>query len=494
MTYLKTDHGKTTTLVPDFEEAVMLHILSSWHESEVSVSSYIYEHRKEFVEEILADFSEKEKKMLACYFEGYDKKEDIEGKLIENFHMDQDAFLENVYDMLYEICSAENAAYLKTGFPYRGRLSMGDSWLTHQFEKGRLKRELVEEVCGYLRGKRDGFTYLLKILEKRPVDMENWKVNVKFTTGIEELEWSVRAYNCLRRAGITNVGELLELTGEDFLNMSGVNRKTVKEIEDMQDEVRAGWFLNQDRNLFCLDFPFEAMEILLEYGYLFLEELKKEPEEICRILEKEGLEEISQRFAAFIKSAKREELLKGEKVTFVFPYHKLYETDSRDYHIKLPKEMEPESLGDLVLYPYKDRCLAATDPEAFQEMIEKMGSHRGESGSRAMRFLVVFSNFVREKDGLLPISGHQMKYIWPDREKEPEHFVVEAVAGKPGVDFLIKAKGGEEEIPLWSEEEREFLSKPGRTLWRRECSYEIRIYSDLCETEEDDWENGEETE
>ena len=98
----------------------------------------------------------------------------------------------------------------------------------------------------------------------------------------------------------------------------------------MQDEIRAGWFLKQELNLFELDFPFECMEILLEQGYFFLEEIKRDSDEIEKILEKEGLKEISHRFHRFIKAANRVKSMEGEKITFTFPYRDLYEMEENN--------------------------------------------------------------------------------------------------------------------------------------------------------------------
>ncbi|MBE5955116.1 MAG: hypothetical protein E7253_01545 [Lachnospiraceae bacterium] len=503
MKYLMTYQGKTEPYVPDFEGAVLLGILSSWHETEVTIPSYIYEHRKEYVEDILFELKEGERRMLNYYYVEGQTSEDTDGDIITRFHLDQDAFLENVYDILYQIQTAGNVSYLETGFPYKRRLSMGDSWLTNWVHKAALKRELVEEICSYIRGDEAGLSYLPGILKKRPVDRTVWlqcsraaaqglaSETLSCSTGIEVLDWSVRAYNCLRRAGIANVGELLGLTGEDLFMMSGVSKKVLKEIEDMQDEIRAGWFLNQDKNLFELDFPFEGMEILLEQGYFFLEDMKKDSGKIESILEKEGLKEISHRFHRFIKAAKRVEWMEGEKITFTFPYRDLYEREKKEYHIKLDGDLDDCFLEDMILYPYKDRCLAAAKSKAFEKMIEDMSKNQSEQVKRAMRFLVSFSDLVSAGHGFLTIRAHQMKYIWPYPDKEPEHFVIKAVEGKPPVDYIIQPCSGEEEFPIWEEEECRSMNETVR--WSRECAYKVSIYPEFSYMEEE-WEETDEEE
>ncbi|MHB1414755.1 MAG: DNA-directed RNA polymerase subunit alpha [Chloroflexota bacterium] len=49
---------------------------------------------------------------------------------------------------------------------------------------------------------------------------------------IEELDLSVRAYNCLKRAGITKVGQVLEMTEDDLLSVRNFGRKSLDELKD----------------------------------------------------------------------------------------------------------------------------------------------------------------------------------------------------------------------------------------------------------------------
>ena len=55
---------------------------------------------------------------------------------------------------------------------------------------------------------------------------------------IEELELSVRAYNCLKRAGITRVGEVLERLEkgeEEILAIRNFGRKSLNELVEKLD-------------------------------------------------------------------------------------------------------------------------------------------------------------------------------------------------------------------------------------------------------------------
>lgn len=49
---------------------------------------------------------------------------------------------------------------------------------------------------------------------------------------IEELELSVRSYNCLRRAGISTVGELTSKSEEEMMKVRNLGKKSLKEVKD----------------------------------------------------------------------------------------------------------------------------------------------------------------------------------------------------------------------------------------------------------------------
>lgn len=49
---------------------------------------------------------------------------------------------------------------------------------------------------------------------------------------IEELDLSVRSFNCLKRAGINTIGELIEKTPEDMLKVRNLGKKSLEEVEE----------------------------------------------------------------------------------------------------------------------------------------------------------------------------------------------------------------------------------------------------------------------
>ncbi len=47
---------------------------------------------------------------------------------------------------------------------------------------------------------------------------------------IDELELSVRSYNCLKRAGINTVEELTNKTADDMMKVRNLGRKSLEEV------------------------------------------------------------------------------------------------------------------------------------------------------------------------------------------------------------------------------------------------------------------------
>jgi len=74
---------------------------------------------------------------------------------------------------------------------------------------------------------------LLDELKKAVLSYEqrSWKMQ-KVDAPIEDMELTIRAYNALKRAGITRTVQLSKYTKRQLLNLRGVGRKVVCEIAD----------------------------------------------------------------------------------------------------------------------------------------------------------------------------------------------------------------------------------------------------------------------
>lgn len=59
-------------------------------------------------------------------------------------------------------------------------------------------------------------------------------------TPIEELDLSVRSYNCLKRQGVNTIGQLAECTEGDLLNIRNFGAKSIEEVKDKLQQMGLG--------------------------------------------------------------------------------------------------------------------------------------------------------------------------------------------------------------------------------------------------------------
>jgi DNA-directed RNA polymerase subunit alpha len=69
------------------------------------------------------------------------------------------------------------------------------------------------------------------------VEREVEETNKNLEKPIEDLDLSVRSYNCLKRAGINNLSELIEKTEEDMMKVRNLGKKSLKEVKQKLEEL-----------------------------------------------------------------------------------------------------------------------------------------------------------------------------------------------------------------------------------------------------------------
>ena len=73
------------------------------------------------------------------------------------------------------------------------------------------------------------------------IEREDEACNKKLETPIEELDLSVRSYNCLKRAGINSVAELAQKSEEDMMKVRNLGRKSLKEVKEKLENLGLGF-------------------------------------------------------------------------------------------------------------------------------------------------------------------------------------------------------------------------------------------------------------
>jgi DNA-directed RNA polymerase subunit alpha len=72
------------------------------------------------------------------------------------------------------------------------------------------------------------------------VEKEEDKKEKVLEMSIEELDLSVRSYNCLKRAGINTVQELTEKSMDDMMKVRNLGKKSLEEVQKKLLELSLG--------------------------------------------------------------------------------------------------------------------------------------------------------------------------------------------------------------------------------------------------------------
>lgn len=73
----------------------------------------------------------------------------------------------------------------------------------------------------------------LSIFDEKVIDDSQVEEHDKYQDmSIEELDLSVRSYNCLKRANILTVQELTQKTEEDMMKVRNLGKKSLKEVRE----------------------------------------------------------------------------------------------------------------------------------------------------------------------------------------------------------------------------------------------------------------------
>lgn len=107
--------------------------------------------------------------------------------------------------------------------------SISRTWIMVEYEEHlglRRERDRLAEECEELRKQ----LALMPDSDPIPEQIENVDV------GIEDLELSVRSYNCLKRAGINTIGDLRGTTRERLMKVRNLGRKSMEEVITMAKE------------------------------------------------------------------------------------------------------------------------------------------------------------------------------------------------------------------------------------------------------------------
>lgn len=105
---------------------------------------------------------------------------------------------------------------------------------------------------------------------------------------IEELDFSVRTYNCLKKANVLTMGELVQLTEADLMNIRNFGKKSLNEVKDKLESLNLALRVSTERGEFRIPPPSDEDEEDEEEEGLELEE--EEEEAVAEVTSKEETE------------------------------------------------------------------------------------------------------------------------------------------------------------------------------------------------------------
>jgi DNA-directed RNA polymerase subunit alpha len=68
---------------------------------------------------------------------------------------------------------------------------------------------------------------------EEPAERSMDRISDQLNRSVEELELSVRSYNCLKNAGIQSIGELVQKSESEMLRTKNFGRKSLNEIKEI---------------------------------------------------------------------------------------------------------------------------------------------------------------------------------------------------------------------------------------------------------------------
>jgi DNA-directed RNA polymerase subunit alpha len=92
------------------------------------------------------------------------------------------------------------------------------------------------------------------------------KMNEILNRSVEELELSVRSYNCLKNANIQTIGELVQKTEAEMLRTKNFGRKSLNEIKEILANMGLSLGMRIDSHGRLVAPPAQAVGMSPDYG------------------------------------------------------------------------------------------------------------------------------------------------------------------------------------------------------------------------------------
>ena len=161
--------------------------------------------------------------------DGYYKKGYLLDSLALQYEISRTRVQQIIHKALRKIKHPSRCAYLKYGIEFKQK----------QDNVERLKMELdieINRLNDLIYHKRD-IIRKLKIEIDEEIETES---NI-LCRNFHELDFSCRTYNCLKRAGIKTIGDLISKSEKDMMKVRNLGRKSLKEIKEKLEALGLGF-------------------------------------------------------------------------------------------------------------------------------------------------------------------------------------------------------------------------------------------------------------
>lgn len=157
-----------------------------------------------------------------------------------------------IYNVTRErVRQLEAKALRKMRHPLRARAIFTPYKLSQEIKErtetlNQKNKELADNITKCL----DQIDILSKALDSVGIKVSTEKPNTYVTTlarNINEFEFSVRAYNCMKRAGINTIGDLTEKTEEEMRQVRNLGHRGLEEIKDKLTSLGLRFMTEEER-------------------------------------------------------------------------------------------------------------------------------------------------------------------------------------------------------------------------------------------------------
>lgn len=174
----------------------------------------------------------------------------------------------------------EARALRKMRHPSRAKAIFSPYRLSQEIkERTEVLDQKNKELAGLITKCLDQIDVLSKALDSVGIKVSTEKPNTYVTTlarNINEFEFSVRAYNCMKRAGINTIGDLTEKTEEEMRQVRNLGSRGLQEIKDKLTSLGLRFMTEEERKEHPIHTRDEIKDTCEDCDYYYHDECRNE--------------------------------------------------------------------------------------------------------------------------------------------------------------------------------------------------------------------------